>query len=60
MKAIILICYIGALFLSLFYYLDDNVVTKINKLQPATYKVYYEFDVINHDTIPIDTIYVKL
>lgn len=28
--------------------------------EPQKYKVYYEYNVYNNDTIPVDTIYVPL
>lgn len=30
------------------------------KIEQSQYKVYYEYNVFNNDTIPCDTIFVKL
>jgi len=27
------------------------------QITPTKYKMYYEYDIINNDTIPVDTIY---
>ena len=32
----------------------------IKHIEQEKYKVYYEYNVINNDTIPCDTIWVKL
>jgi hypothetical protein len=33
---------------------------EIHKLETPKYKVYYEYNITNRDTIPVDTVYVKL
>lgn len=35
----------------------ENLIKEIPKPE---YKVYYEYDVYNYDTIPVDTIYVRI
>ena len=39
---------------------SKQITSKIDELRLSKYKVYYEYNIINKDTIPVDTIYVKL
>lgn len=39
---------------------SHNIVKDIKESQPEKYKVYYEYNVINKDTIPCDTIYIPI
>lgn len=38
----------------------DILSTTQQKCEPQIYKVYYEYDIVNNDTVSVDTIYVPL
>lgn len=44
----------------LYIILAARVDNALEDHQPIKYKVYYEYDVFNGDTIPCDTVFVKL
>jgi len=39
---------------------SNRIINKLDNITYPKYNVYYEYNIINNDTIPIDTIYKDL